>query len=176
MYNTSSRASTSTYKTPISKNGFTLMEIMVGLFVFGLICLGLLSTILQTRRLSEGSIFHSTATTISQGYLSQLMEMNYDNFNDTTIGNIITQNAEETLSISTSGNKIRNERFIDIRNTPSAPEDDMPLDLYVYVDQLDNDTIGISGAKHITIEYIYTFNGDQFTNTISSIRSNVKSK
>ncbi|MCH6256565.1 type II secretion system GspH family protein [Puniceicoccaceae bacterium K14] len=158
------------------KAAFTLMEIMVGLFVFGLICLGLLSTILQTRRVTEGSIFHSTSMTIAQGYLSQLMEMNYDNFDNSVINNLITQNSEESLTLSTTSNRNLNERFIDIKNTPSTSSDDMKMDFYVYVEDLDDSTVGIEGAKKVTIDYTYYFGGDAYNNSIKSIRSNVTSK
>lgn len=104
------------------------------------------------------------------------MEMNYDNINDVSIGNIITQDAEETLILSTTSNRNVNERLIDIKNTPENINDDMRMDFYVYIDPLDSNTIGIIGAKKITIEYTYYYGGSSHTNIIKSIRSNVTSK
>ena len=55
--------------------GMTLSEVMVALFVLSLSILGILGVQMQSRRLTEGSIYQNTALTIVQGYLEQIKNM-----------------------------------------------------------------------------------------------------
>lgn len=62
----------------------TLAEVLIAIFVMALLTLGILSILIQSRRLTEGSIYQQTATTVASGYLEQLRNMdlaslcNYD--------------------------------------------------------------------------------------------------
>ncbi len=50
----------------------TLVEVLFALGIFSMLMLGILRAFLQTRRLTEGSVFQNTAETIVSGYLEQL--------------------------------------------------------------------------------------------------------
>jgi hypothetical protein len=53
----------------------TLVEVMLGAFVFMLCSIGVLTALLQSRRLTEVDIAQATATTIATGYMEQLKSM-----------------------------------------------------------------------------------------------------
>lgn len=55
-------------------SGLTLVEVMVASAVLGIVMAGSLAALLQSRRLTEGSIYQSAATTVVQGYLEQIKE------------------------------------------------------------------------------------------------------
>ena len=69
---------------PHNIRAMTLVEVVVAIFVMVMLTLGLLAVMMQSRRLTEGSIYQQTATTIAEGYLEQMRNMdlaslcNYD--------------------------------------------------------------------------------------------------
>ena len=56
--------------------GITLTELMVAFFILSLSISGILGVMIQSRRLTEGSVYQNTALTIVQGYLEQMKNMN----------------------------------------------------------------------------------------------------
>jgi len=56
--------------------GFTLMELMIGMFVFTLLALGVTAGVLQSRRLAQLNVLRNTAWTVAQGYMEQIMSIN----------------------------------------------------------------------------------------------------
>ncbi len=59
-------------------SGLTLIEVMVASAILGVVVAGSLAALLQSRRLTEGSIYQSAATTVVQGYLEQIKETAID--------------------------------------------------------------------------------------------------
>lgn len=55
--------------------GVTLVEIAVSLTLFALVMTGVIAVLLQSRRLTESSIYQNSATTIVQGYVEQMKGM-----------------------------------------------------------------------------------------------------
>jgi prepilin-type N-terminal cleavage/methylation domain-containing protein len=60
---------------PRRTRGMTLSEVMVALFILSLAILGILGVQMQSRRLTEGSIYQNTALTIVQGYMEEMKTM-----------------------------------------------------------------------------------------------------
>lgn len=58
--------------------GFTLVELLVALTVFAILASGLVSSVLQSRRLAESAVFESTALTAALGYLEQMKSLRYE--------------------------------------------------------------------------------------------------
>jgi prepilin-type N-terminal cleavage/methylation domain-containing protein len=56
--------------------GLSLVEVMISIVVLSILTMGILATLLQSRRATEGSIYQVTATTVATGYLEQLKTMN----------------------------------------------------------------------------------------------------
>lgn len=54
-----------------------MVEIMVAGAVMGIMSLGMLQAMLQSRRVTEGSILQNSALNIMQGYIEQLKNMDY---------------------------------------------------------------------------------------------------
>jgi type II secretory pathway pseudopilin PulG len=70
-----------------SAPGMTLTEVMVALFILSCSISGILAVQLQSRRLTEGSVYQNTALTIVQGYLEQMKNMNMNQLYPTpTVG------------------------------------------------------------------------------------------
>lgn len=59
------------------RRAFSLVEIMVAGAVMGIMSLGMLQALLQSRRVTEGSILQNSALNIMQGYIEQLKNMDY---------------------------------------------------------------------------------------------------
>ena len=55
--------------------GLTLVEVMFATGVLTLVMGGLLATFMQSRRLTEGSVYQNAALTIVQGYIEQMKNM-----------------------------------------------------------------------------------------------------
>ncbi len=51
------------------------MELMVGMFVFSLLSVGVTASIIQVRRLAQVNVLRTAATTVAQGYVEQIMSM-----------------------------------------------------------------------------------------------------
>jgi len=58
-----------------TQRGMTLVEVVIALGIFALALGGVLAALLQSRRLTEGSIAQNTALIIVQGYLEQMKKM-----------------------------------------------------------------------------------------------------
>jgi len=52
------------------------MELMVGMFVFTLLSIGVTTAVIQVRRLAQINMMRTAATTVAQGYVEQIMSMN----------------------------------------------------------------------------------------------------
>lgn len=72
-------------KNPIARRpaarltaGFTLVEVLIATVVMTILMGGILTTIIQTRRLTEGGIVQNSANTILQGYIEQMKNMSFD--------------------------------------------------------------------------------------------------
>lgn len=70
-------------RSPVARSrhherGVTLVEVMTAMIVLSMVMLGLLSTLLQSRRTTEGAILHAASTSLIYGIVEQLKQLNYD--------------------------------------------------------------------------------------------------
>lgn len=65
-------------RTRAGRPAFTLVESMVSLGVFTVVCAGIFAVVLQMRRLAENNVHENTALTMAQGYLEQLRSLPYN--------------------------------------------------------------------------------------------------
>ncbi len=65
---------------PKTRQAFSLVEVIVAMSIFAFIALGLASAIMQSRRMSEGSIYQTTAYGVVYGYSEQIMAMDFMDF------------------------------------------------------------------------------------------------
>ena len=66
----------------MNRKGFSLVEVMVGIFIFSIIIVGVLSASRFTSRLSAKSIYDSTAHAMALGYARQIKALRYEDFED----------------------------------------------------------------------------------------------
>jgi prepilin-type N-terminal cleavage/methylation domain-containing protein len=61
--------------TPTRNRAMTLTEVMIALTVLAIVMGGVFAALMQTRRLTEGSVVQNSALTIMQGYIEQMKNM-----------------------------------------------------------------------------------------------------
>lgn len=59
------------------KKGFTLVEVVVGVFLFVMLLAAGSSAIVQTQKLAHSNIMHNTARTVVEGYMEQMKALSY---------------------------------------------------------------------------------------------------
>jgi Tfp pilus assembly protein PilV len=69
---------TTTSRARRADRGLTLVEVMIASTVMCMLVGGILATVIQSRRLTEGSIVQNSANTILQGYIEQMKTMAFD--------------------------------------------------------------------------------------------------
>ena len=60
------------------RSGFSLVEVMIAMAVFSVAALGLSKTVMLTRKMSEFSIYQTTAHGVAFGYAEQMMAMSLE--------------------------------------------------------------------------------------------------
>ncbi len=169
-----------------SKSAFTLVEVMMGTMIFAIAGVGVLTGLLQARKMTEGSIYVATATTVAQGYIEQIKNMEFNLLDGSTIPELISQGTPDSLTISPlvadvetgdTTTDIVNTRAIDINNTPSNSEDDLNINFVVYVQDITDEANGVGDARRIVLRWDYTDNttGSDVAvgNTLYAIRSRI---
>ena len=167
-----------------SREGFTLAESVIATFVLGLLALGVTSGLIQTRRITEGSIHTNTATTIAQGYIEQLKSIEFAALDGPVLHTLINQGTPDPLTVSPTPSDPEagdpahdkpNTKLIDINNTPDEPGDDLAMIIVVYVDKLSSSSSGLGNTRRITLRYTFQLPQQNIraTNTLYAIRSEV---
>lgn len=169
------------------KMGLTLVELMVSLTVLGMLSAGILSAIMQARRMTEDSIYLSTATAVAQGYIEQIKNMGFSNLDEAVLPTLVNQGSADPIQVSPDvsnyeiGNvatDIVNSKLIDINNTPDVPTDDMRMDIVAYVVDITNSGLGVAEARRIVLRYKYYYTDSNrshsYQKTIFTIRSEVQ--
>lgn len=124
--------------------------------------------------------------TVSQGYLEQMKNMQFNLLDNPTIDELINQGVADSLTVSPTpddpevGNPntdIPNVRLLDMNNTPNTTSDDLALSLYLYIDDITNEASGIGDARRIILRYEYTDNtnngGKSLVGSLFTVRSNI---
>jgi hypothetical protein len=62
---------------PRLRAGYTLVEVLVSCLVLTALTGGMLASLIQSRNLTEGSIYQNSANTIMQGYVEQMKNMEF---------------------------------------------------------------------------------------------------
>lgn len=169
-----------------SRDAFSLVEVMVASVILTVVGFGTLTGLLQSRRMTEGSIYASTATTVAQGYIEQIKSIDFNFLDGSTISKLNSQGLEDSLLVSpvvadmTAGNEdtdLVNTRFLDINNTPDNPGDDLELTFVLYVEDITNEGSGVGQARRMILRWSYidrsTSANVTVSNTLYAIRSQI---
>jgi len=72
-----SHITTISMRTPchVKRKGFTLMEILVSMFLFSAMSVGMASLIIQSQRVAQLNVMRNTAFAVAQGYMEQILSM-----------------------------------------------------------------------------------------------------
>ena len=82
---------------PGSTRALTLTEVMVATLVLGLVVVGSLQVLIQTRKITEGSIYQNAAITVVQGYMEQIKEAKFTNMPYYKDGNLVAGNTDDPI-------------------------------------------------------------------------------
>lgn len=163
-----------------------MVELMVAATILTIVGLGSLSGLLQARRMTEGSIYQATATTIAQGYIEQLKNMEFTLLDRNQLTELRNQGSPDTLSVSplpsdpevgNPNSDIINRRSIDINNTPETAQDDLTMDFVLYIENITDEANGIAEARRLILRWSYVSNTNGAAipvgNTLYAVRSQI---
>lgn len=150
---------------------------MVSSVVMVIILGGVLATLLHSRRLTEGSIFQNSTVTIMQGYIEQIKNMEFAQVNvspattpstPVTLATVQDQTTADPLTVSvgtppstmpavgvTPTGAVNNNKVFDINNTPTIANDNLNLNIWVWVQDLTGTAANVTNAKAITMIYTW---------------------
>ena len=181
--------------TRTARSAFTLVEVMIASAVMTILLGGVLALIIQSRRLTEGSIVQNSVNTIMQGYIEQMKNMDFaavavpvDTSITYTVPTALDEATPDPLTISqgappttlpaigtTPTGAIDNVKNIAIKTPAINPSDTVSLTIWLWVQDLTGTSPNVNGAKAITMIYTYRFRDGgrlrTFRNSIRSIRS-----
>ncbi len=154
---------------------------------------GVLASLIQSRRLTEGSIYQNSTVTIMQGYVEQMKNMEYSQLNVSaatapstpiTVATVLDQNTPDPLTLSVGSppttmpaigtvptGAVDNVKVVDINNTPANANDDLRITIWVWVKDLTGAAANVTSAKSVTVFYTWQFRDG---NRVRSYRSSVR--
>ncbi len=180
--------------TPASQRlrAFTLVEVIMASVVMSIVLAGLVAMVIQSRRLSEGSILQNSAINIVQGYLEQMKNMDYDALTESeatgtvTIATQIDESTADPLTLSNGdppvtipavgtpapSGAVDNIKSIAIKYPAVNPSDTLTLNIWIWVKDLTGTATNVTNAKSITLIYTYAFrDGGRVRQARASIRT-----
>lgn len=99
----------------------TFVEVITALAVFSLLLAGILSVLLQTRRLSAASVAQNCAVTIVQGYIEQIKNLPLQQFVNATPGDpLLNPNLSVSFALPTLKDRTPGNEWIQLKTTPST--------------------------------------------------------
>lgn len=173
---------------------FTLVEVLIASVVLSLLSLGVLAMIIQSRRLTEGSIVQNSVVTVMQGYIEQVKSMDYSLLAPSlpsapatpiTIPTVLDEVTPDPLTLSwgtppttmpaigtTPTGAVSNTKTIAIKNPAVNPNDNLNITIWVWVQDLTDISANVGGSKAVTMIYTYQFrDGGRLRSIRSSLRT-----
>jgi prepilin-type N-terminal cleavage/methylation domain-containing protein len=164
--------------------GMTLVEVVTALAILAMTLTGILAIQLQSRRLTEGSVYQNTALTIVQGYLEQMKNMDLNSLvNADSNGNaqlsstytIPTMYSDSVNdNIKTSTGTVPSLASLTAGTTPSGIQDnlksfDMAKDVTIGTTESMTNTDTSAGSTTLRVAWTTLWpNARDYSNAISS--------
>jgi len=127
------------------------MEVMVGFAVLTMVAGGILSGLVQGRRLANQNLLAETAFVVAQSYLEELKAIAYVELASGTFTNVRGTMAHSTTAV----------RLVDMRATPTILSDDLRVELQPeVVASQDVSAIRRVGARDIKLTYTWRKEGE----------------
>jgi prepilin-type N-terminal cleavage/methylation domain-containing protein len=167
-----------------ASRAFTLIEVLIASLVMTILLCGILSTMLQSRRLTEGSIVQNSANTILQGYIEQIKALDFNSlpYSPATAPNppvpatslyVATEIGSGTsdrlylsagspptsmpaLGTSPTG-AVDNTKSIPLKIPAVNPNDTLSLNVWLWVNAQSDPVHHVTDTKSVTMIYTYTF-------------------
>lgn len=162
---------------------------------------GLLALMIQSRRLTDGSVVQNSAVTILQGYIEQMKNMDYASLavspasapgTPITVPTVLDESTPDPLTVSwgspptsipaigtTPNNAIDNVKSIAMKNPAVTPADTLNLTIWLWVQDLTGTATDVTNSKAVTMIYTYDFRDGgrlrSYRGSIRTIRSIVPS-
>ena len=166
-----------------SRQGMTILEVMIALSVLALLLSGILAALLQAHRMTQESIYQNAARASVQGAVEQMLRsISFANLPYTNAANTLQPGADASttvpivfngqleaplaLSISTSAipdagvvpsGASENLVNIDVNYTPGLASDDMELRLWLRGQDVSDSAIDATQVRAITVVYQWRF-------------------
>lgn len=180
---------------------FTLVEVLIASVILTVTCVGILGMMIQSRRLTEGSIVQNSVITVMQGYMEQVKSMEYSLLAlslpaapavNPTIPTVLGEAVADPLTLSwgtppatlpaigtTPAGAVANTKSIAIKNPAVNPNDTLTLTIWIWVQDLTDLPNNVGGSKAITMIYTYQARDGgrlkSFRGSLRTIRSVVPS-
>ncbi|HEY4301367.1 MAG TPA: prepilin-type N-terminal cleavage/methylation domain-containing protein [Candidatus Didemnitutus sp.] len=164
--------------------GMTLVEVVTALAILAMTLTGILAIQLQSRRLTEGSVYQNTAITIVQGYLEQMKNMdlnsliNADSNGNPQLSSTYTipsmYSDSVTDSIKTSTGSVPSLASLTAGTTPTGVQDnlksfDMAKDVTIGTTESMTNTDTSAGSTTQKVAWTTLWpNARDYSNAISS--------
>ncbi len=173
-------------RAPFPARGYTLTEVVIGMTLFIMISLGLVSMTFQVRSTSEESVYQNMTLVLGQAYMEQIRSIDFTRLSDiarnvtgsnnlvlyNTAGNIIT---DEGGGVLTNNEWAREVVWLD-ETEAGQPRQPMTFRFRPLLTDLGASTAGAAAGVEITIFFETTYNyGVQRTyrSSFRSVRSDV---
>lgn len=150
---------------------------MVAMFVLAQFCLGLLAVLVQSRRLTEGSLHQASALAIFQGHLNQIRGIGFDALPfspvsapaiPVTVPTQLDPTDQTPITLSwgsppvelpavgtTPTGAIDNNRTINIKSAANSPNTEMAVNVWLWVTDMSGGIPTAPQAKSITMIYTW---------------------
>jgi len=175
----------------IQEQGFTLVEMMVGLALLGVFMTGIFGSVRLSSMISESTIYDSSAMVVAQSHLEQIKSLPYEdvllasqNPSDVTLPTInpyydaSTNATVEDDPITLDPNQQPNLRTVtlDVRDNGNGTEINMPMKMWVSVVDRNTGSDPVE-ALEIKIRYAYqlpnALHGRWVERQVQTIRSRI---
>lgn len=165
---------------------YTLIEVVIGMTLFIMISLGLISMTFQVRSTSEESVYQNMTLVLGQAYMEQIRSIDFSRLSDiarnvagnnnfvlyNTAGNIIT---DEGGGVLTNNEWAREVVWLDETET-GQPRQPMTFRFRPLLTDLGVTTSGAAAGVEITVFFETTFNYGverTYRSSFRSVRSDV---
>ncbi len=159
------------------RSGFTLIEVLIASLVMTILFGGLIALMIQSRRLTDGSVIQNSAVTILQGYIEQMKNMDYASLavspssvpgTAVTVPTVLDEVTPDPLTVSwgappstipaigtTPLNAADNTKTIAMKNPAVTPADTLNLTIWLWVQDLTGTATDVTNSKAVTMIYTY---------------------
>jgi hypothetical protein len=159
-----------------SNRGLTIVEVAFASAILAFVMCGVLQAMLQSRRMTEGSVRLSSVASLVQGYLEQLKSIKYGDLplspSTTPTGATTTAWAPYSISVLDSNQSTTNPIYLAIGSAPTAVPaiSSLATDISMRTEQVDIDNINSAADNSVMNMWVWI---NDMADTSDTTRVNV---